>query len=236
MLVVDTVTVATGVLIFVALQANYSLGYLAHVAITPAYRIPIIVGKWDPLPFNRPYAATSLGTFWSKHWHSFVRRTFTVFAYKPVLRISDKFKVPGRLAQTFALVATFALSGLLHEGCLEGQVSYFYDRRLQLEHSHLNLEEATKETQKEYGFGAKGFATTYAFTIQAFFVMLEAIWLSTVEPQVVKWTTGHKGTIVEGKLRAFIGWVWTFSCMIYSGYYISDVSADWCRVSCEGGS
>jgi hypothetical protein len=219
------VTFATGVLTFVGLQSSYAVGYTLHLLITPASQIPIVMGKWEPLPFNRPYAATSLADFWSKHWHIFVRRTFTVFAYKPVLRISKRIGLNKQFGQLLALIATFAISGLLHEGCLEGQVSYYYDRRLHRQHGHLDLRKASLETTRNFGFGAKSFATTYAFTIQAFFLVFESFWLDTIEPKLVGYVTSRKvGKIVDGRKRKLFGWLFTYSCMMYSGSHIVDVS------------
>lgn len=130
------------------------------------------------------------------------------------------------MGQALALVATFTITGLIHEGCLESQQTYYFDQQLHRESGHRYLHGASRETLREFGFGAKGFATTYAFVVQALFLMLEKLWLETLEPQFVQWKTAtpSKEKIVKGKLRSLIGWLWTLSCMTYSGLYIVDVS------------
>lgn len=226
----DAVVITTGVMIFVALQALYSLLYLLQLVFTRPANIPLTVSKNEPLPFYRPHSATSLASFWSIHWHAFIRRTFTVSVYKPIRRCSNYLGLPSKVGQMAAIIATFALSGLLHEGCLEGQVTHYHDKDLTLRYGHLNLSLASNQKQSRYGFGARNFLTTYAFTVQAFFVILEGFWLSGIEPRIAAfiWSrSGKKGSndkLIHGAARDGIGWFWTMSCMVYSGYFLTDVS------------
>lgn len=215
-------------MVFVALQALYSLLYLLQLIFTRPIEIPLTVSKNEPLPFYRPHTATSLTSFWSTHWHAFIRRTFTVSVYKPIRRFNTFIGLPNKIGQMIAIIVTFALSGLLHEGCLEGQVSHYYDKDLNLEYNHLNLSMASKQIQSRYGFGARNFLTTYAFTVQAFFVILEGFWLSSIEPRLVPRrddkNSMNNNKIIHGTTRHILGWFWTMSCMVYSGYFLTDVS------------
>jgi hypothetical protein len=153
-----------------------------------------------------------------------------VFAYRPVRRISTTLGVPKRVGQALAMIATFALSGLLHEGCLEGQVNQYYDKQLHVQHGHPYLPHESDEVKSEYGFGARHFTTVYAFTIQACFLFAESAWLEKLEPLLAShiWSSTQGGSkrvkVANGPLRSFLGWVWTMACMMYSGYHLSDVS------------
>lgn len=189
---------------------------------------PITESRWEPLPFDNPHLATSISSFWAVHWHSFIRRVFMVCAYRPTMYISEKLHLPKKLAQGLAIIATFTLSGLLHEGCLQGQANDFYDINLHRDFGHTYIANASTQVKARYGLFAKNFLTTYAFAIQAVFVILEDFYLSTLESQLahaIGFQTSQKKTkLVDGKLRSILGWFWTMSCVMYSGYYISDVS------------
>lgn len=81
-------------------EALYSLGTLIGVGILnqpPA--------AWPPLTSN-PFAADSLGDFWSKRWHQTLRRTFIVMGGIPAGWIAGR---PGMV------IGTFIASGLIHE-------------------------------------------------------------------------------------------------------------------------
>ena len=167
-------------MVVVGLQAFNAVLFLINLLFSRPSHIAITVSRWAPLPFRRPHLATSLSSFWSKEWHSFIRRTFLIFAYIPMQRLSITLGLPKRVGQAMAIIATFALSGLLHEGCLEAQMNQYYDKALHTQHGHTYVAEESSKVRSRYGFGARYFSTTYAFTIQAFFVLLESFWLNII--------------------------------------------------------
>lgn len=224
-------TLVVGVIVVVGLQGISSLIYTINLLITPPSKTPITVSRWEPLPFRRPHLATSLGDFWAKEWHAYIRRLFVVFAYKPVLRLSSRLGLPSFAGQSIGLLATFALSGLMHEGCVGGQTAQYYDKAAQAQgHTYLADLSMDDDVLKLYGYGAQHFLTTYAFTIQAVFIIVEGAWTANIEPLLAPYLRSHRPVskkvtnIVDGPLRSVLGWLWTMSCMMHSGYYLTDVS------------
>ncbi|XP_006352458.1 acyl-CoA--sterol O-acyltransferase 1-like [Solanum tuberosum] len=64
--------------------------------------------------FNEPYLSTSLQDFWGQRWNLIVTRILRPTIYKPVLSLSAN--ILGRKwAPIPAVMATFAVSGLMHE-------------------------------------------------------------------------------------------------------------------------
>uniref|UniRef100_A0A7N0U0F3 Wax synthase domain-containing protein n=1 Tax=Kalanchoe fedtschenkoi TaxID=63787 RepID=A0A7N0U0F3_KALFE len=64
--------------------------------------------------FNEPYFATSLGDFWGRRWNLVVTSILRPTVYQPVLSLLSG--PMGRLkAQSFAVLATFTVSGIMHE-------------------------------------------------------------------------------------------------------------------------
>lgn len=210
------------------MQSHHLAVYLVMLLFTRPSKIPITVARWEPFPFQQPYLATSLESFWSRHWHSFLRRPLIVFAYNPLQRFSSRLGLKREIGKGAGLVASFALSGLIHEICLECLANQYYDDFLRSRHGHTYLGNESKIVQSQYGFGARNFLTTYAFTIQAVFIILEKIWLSQVESTFARWVPwrviNNDKVIVGGMTRSFLGWTWSLCCLMYSGSLFADVS------------
>ncbi|KAF9607743.1 hypothetical protein IFM89_000090 [Coptis chinensis] len=64
--------------------------------------------------FNEPYLSTSLQDFWGKRWNLMVTNMLRPTVYDPVRRISSR-RIGKRLALVWAVIATFVVSGLMHE-------------------------------------------------------------------------------------------------------------------------
>ncbi|KAL8127362.1 hypothetical protein AgCh_014325 [Apium graveolens] len=63
---------------------------------------------------NEPYLSTSLQDFWGKRWNLTVTTTLRETVYQPVRKALEK--VTGKdLAPVPAVIATFLVSGLMHE-------------------------------------------------------------------------------------------------------------------------
>ncbi|KAH7544456.1 hypothetical protein JRO89_XS15G0169500 [Xanthoceras sorbifolium] len=73
--------------------------------------------------FNEPYLATSLQDFWSRRWNLMVTGVLRPTVYSPVRRISMRVIGP-QWASLLAVMAAFAMSGLMHE------VMYYYLTRV----------------------------------------------------------------------------------------------------------
>ncbi|KAF8089437.1 hypothetical protein N665_0506s0043 [Sinapis alba] len=71
--------------------------------------------------FNEPYLATSLQDFWGKRWNLMVSEILRPTVYEPVLRLSV---LPRKWASALAALATFVVSGIMHE------LIFFYIGRL----------------------------------------------------------------------------------------------------------
>ncbi|KAH0716054.1 hypothetical protein KY290_009011 [Solanum tuberosum] len=67
----------------------------------------------DP-PFNEPYLTSSLQDFWGKRWNLMVSNILRLTVYDPVhLFVADR--IPRKWAPIPAVLATFIVSGLVHE-------------------------------------------------------------------------------------------------------------------------
>ncbi|KAE8125456.1 hypothetical protein FH972_020262 [Carpinus fangiana] len=64
--------------------------------------------------FNEPYLATSLQDFWGQRWNLMVTSILRPTVYNPVRRLSTDIVGP-RLASLPAVIASFLVSGLMHE-------------------------------------------------------------------------------------------------------------------------
>lgn len=64
--------------------------------------------------FNDPYLATSLQDFWGRRWNLMVSNILHPTVYRPVRSISARFMTT-KLAPIPAVLATFLVSGLMHE-------------------------------------------------------------------------------------------------------------------------
>ncbi|KAL8192573.1 hypothetical protein R6Q57_027758 [Mikania cordata] len=79
-----------------------------------AYAVRTILG-FDLEPhFNEPYLATSLQDFWGNRWNLMVKAILHPTVYIPVRSLSGRF-LPKNLAPFPAVVASFVVSGLMHE-------------------------------------------------------------------------------------------------------------------------
>jgi len=73
--------------------------------------------------FNEPYLSTSLQDFWGRRWNLMVTRILRPTVYDPVRRIFRSY-VGSTYATSAAMLATFVVSGLMHE------VIYYYLARV----------------------------------------------------------------------------------------------------------
>ncbi|XP_060187766.1 acyl-CoA--sterol O-acyltransferase 1-like [Lycium barbarum] len=74
----------------------------------------IFVGLESEPPSNEPYLSTSLQDFWARRWNLTVTNTLRLTVYNPVRLVL--FEVVGQeWAQGVAILATFVVSGLMHE-------------------------------------------------------------------------------------------------------------------------
>ncbi|KAJ0246371.1 Wax synthase domain-containing protein [Hirschfeldia incana] len=71
--------------------------------------------------FNEPYLATSLQDFWGKRWNLMVSEILRPTVYEPMLRLPV---LPKKWAYAPAALATFVVSGIMHE------LIFFYMGRL----------------------------------------------------------------------------------------------------------
>jgi len=76
----------------------------------------------EPL-FNKPYLCTSLQDFWSHRWNIMITRILRPTVYNPVRRIFNDVVNP-MYATSIAMLATFLVSGLMHE------LMYYYLTRV----------------------------------------------------------------------------------------------------------
>ncbi|XP_071713881.1 probable long-chain-alcohol O-fatty-acyltransferase 5 [Rutidosis leptorrhynchoides] len=80
--------------------------------------ISLIIGfllgiEFDP-QFDEPYLSTSLHNFWGRRWNIMVNRVVHPTIYTPVLTLSSRV-IPRVWAPILAILATFMVSGLMHE-------------------------------------------------------------------------------------------------------------------------
>ncbi|XP_058782226.1 probable long-chain-alcohol O-fatty-acyltransferase 5 [Vicia villosa] len=73
--------------------------------------------------FNEPYLSTSLQDFWGRRWNLTVTRTLRPTVYNPVRHAVSSY-VGTKFATSIATLATFVVSGLMHE------VIYYYLARV----------------------------------------------------------------------------------------------------------
>jgi hypothetical protein len=213
-------------------QFLFSVGYLCALLTSPAVKIPIVAARWEPFPLNRPYLSTSITSFWSEGWHSTLRRTFMLFVYKPVRRLSSLLRLPDKVGRSLAILATFTFSGFHHEFCLVSLINPYYDPDVHAKYGHIYIGDASKEVQSQYGFGAKSYITTFAFAIHGFIVLFEDLWCNVLEAKVARYLLGRSESskpasrVVTGPLRSVLGWLWTAVWMMYTGYLLTDVSVN----------
>ena len=74
-------------------------------------------------PSDEPYLSTSLQDFWGRRWNRMISDALRRTIYSPVRSMATKF-VGRRWAPIAAVMATFAVSGLMHE------LTYYYVTRV----------------------------------------------------------------------------------------------------------
>ncbi|CAN6472202.1 unnamed protein product [Victoria cruziana] len=65
--------------------------------------------------FDRPYLSTSLGDFWGRRWNLIVPATLKPTVYIPVRSLCSRLMIGSTPARLVATLATFSVSGLMHE-------------------------------------------------------------------------------------------------------------------------
>ncbi|ERN10619.1 hypothetical protein AMTRI_Chr10g227450 [Amborella trichopoda] len=78
----------------------------------------LIVGSQLEPQFNKPYLSSSLKEFWGQRWNLIVTNMLRPTVYEPVLNlwgVSARAGRPPLGARVAALMATFVVSGLMHE-------------------------------------------------------------------------------------------------------------------------
>ena len=98
------------IMINMGIQVGFAVLSALVIAIHPNPDIDF----WSPLPVYRVWGAESVASLWSRHWHLIYRDAFTYCAYKPFSSISRPL-VGKRYSRVIGALATFALSGLIHE-------------------------------------------------------------------------------------------------------------------------
>lgn len=70
--------------------------------------------RWDPPAVRWPWVSTSVGEFWSKRWHQYLRFTFMTAGYWPVRNALRP--IAGRkVANIAAIFGAFLASGIVHD-------------------------------------------------------------------------------------------------------------------------
>ncbi|KAK6154457.1 hypothetical protein DH2020_008705 [Rehmannia glutinosa] len=98
------------------------LGVELVLAVT-AVPVRAVLGLELEPQFDEPYLATSLQDFWGRRWNLMVTSILRPTVYDPVRRISTRI-LGRRWALPPAIIATFVVSGLMHE------VIYYYVTRV----------------------------------------------------------------------------------------------------------
>ncbi|KAL5769241.1 hypothetical protein ACOSP7_015801 [Xanthoceras sorbifolium] len=76
--------------------------------------VQFLIGVELEPQFNKPHLSTSLQDFWGRRWNVMVSDILRWAAYNPVRSISSRL-IGEKLAKYPAILATFFLSGLMHE-------------------------------------------------------------------------------------------------------------------------
>ncbi|XP_047341902.1 long-chain-alcohol O-fatty-acyltransferase-like [Impatiens glandulifera] len=93
-------------------------GVQLTLALTAAPAKAILGADLEP-QFDQPYKSTSLQDFWGRRWNLMVTGILRPTVYIPVRRFTGRF-LRRKLAAAAAVLATFLVSGLMHE------VMYYY--------------------------------------------------------------------------------------------------------------
>ncbi|CAA2935335.1 probable long-chain-alcohol O-fatty-acyltransferase 5 [Olea europaea var. sylvestris] len=79
-----------------------------------SFLVRVLAGLELEPPSDEPYLSTSLQEFWGRRWNLIVTNTLRHTVYKPV-RSASATVLGNNLAPLVAVVATFIVSGLMHE-------------------------------------------------------------------------------------------------------------------------
>lgn len=242
-------TLFFGILVVSAIQCVSTIQYALTLPFTPPARIPIVQARFEPFLMGNVLMGTSVRDLWGKHWHTLFRRILVVCAYEPCRHLCLRLGLPQPLRRALCVLAVFTLSGLAHEGCLEGVLPYFvaWDARgLTLPSSSPPAWPASLGWRKhqpvrtaERGFGARNFAMTRFFVAQGLAIILEDIWQAVLEPWLARMLLRPASSTIENKqgtekqkprlvtnerLRAYLGRTWMLLFIIYTGSNMVDVS------------
>ncbi|KAK6132988.1 hypothetical protein DH2020_033279 [Rehmannia glutinosa] len=99
--------------------------YLGAELVLAVTAVPVraVLGLELEPQFDEPYLATSLQDFWGRRWNLMVTSILRPTVYDPVRRVSTRI-LGRRWALPAAVMATFVVSGLMHE------VFYYYVTRV----------------------------------------------------------------------------------------------------------
>ncbi|KAI3994413.1 hypothetical protein MKX01_012670 [Papaver californicum] len=101
-------------------KSSFSLTFFIIIACSPIQTNPILIPfvlgrKLELQPqFNEPYFSSSLQNFWGHRWNLMVTGILRPIVYNPV-RFTCTSYIGKKWAQHVAILATFAVSGLMHE-------------------------------------------------------------------------------------------------------------------------
>ncbi|MCO5588331.1 hypothetical protein L7F22_042286 [Adiantum nelumboides] len=214
-------TALLGTYVVCVMQTVSSLVYLCALLPTRPSQIPITISRYEPLPFAHPHFSDSLRAMWGIHWHGFFRRFFLIFGYYPIRNLITTVGLPRKVGTAFGVLATFLISGLMHEMCLEAILPKFkvWD---------VDGAKIGRIRTSERGFGAQNFRSTQFFLIQGIGIIFEDIFTNIVEPRIAVIFSNHttkldKPQLFKGVLRRILGWIWCMTVMVYFGHMLLDI-------------
>ncbi|KAH6810324.1 hypothetical protein C2S51_024086 [Perilla frutescens var. frutescens] len=163
--------------------------------------------------FDEPYLSSSLQEFWGRRWNIMVTRILRPTVYEPVLNFSAAITAR-EWAPLPAVVATFLVSGLMHElifyylgrGKPSGEITLFFV----LHGVCLAAEVAVKKTAK----GRRGLPRLITGPLTIGFVMATAFWLFF--PEFLRCDAINKAFREYAAMEAFVkdvGYVLAFKSL-----------------------
>lgn len=98
----------------------YGIHWLSKSIPMPQLILELTDPKQYPPLFELPSSTTkmSLAWFWGKGWHQMLRRVFLVSGGIPASKLAKKLGAPSILQKIIGLIATFFVSGILHQYAL----------------------------------------------------------------------------------------------------------------------
>ncbi|CAL1354068.1 unnamed protein product [Linum trigynum] len=169
--------------------------------------------------FDEPYLSTSLQDFWGRRWNLIVTGILRPTVYLPVRRVGEGV-VGRRWAALPAVVASFVVSGLMHE------VIYYYLTRARptwevtwffvIHGVCVAAEVAVKKwvREREKGWGWLWLSPVVSGPLTVGFVAVTGLWLFF--PQVVR-----NGVIerIVGEYSIFVGFLWSRFNTVFSLFF-----------------